>query len=276
MMMIIIIILLLLWFVFFLRSSSLTLCNSYSIAFTLLNCKWSLSSIMPSDSDPTFSDNGPHKEQSWYPHAHGNKKTTSPILNDISWYILISIRNSYSKISSLSKQPLKKNKKNILPSDLHAILPAGPGSQPSRELDGFTGISCWCHLLLQCPRDLQTMNLSNCREYACGGIVENTLLFISCPILGNARENFDFQAPSNACSPICGSDPYGYNNCLVTCIDIQLWLKVPVCSRVAKETSEVLSELSSFGCGRTFYLLQNVFTPCTSSFLSPSKTQSQC
>ena len=111
MMIIIIIILLLLWFVFFLRSSSLTLCNSYSIAFTLLNCKWSLSSIMPSDSDPTFSDNGPHKEQSWYPHAHGNKKTTSPILNDISWYILISIRNSYSKISSLSKQRLKKNKK---------------------------------------------------------------------------------------------------------------------------------------------------------------------
>lgn len=50
----------------------------------------------------------------------------------------------------------------------------------------------------------------------------NQDMFVSFPILGNARGNADFQAPSNACSPICGSDPYGYNISLVTCIDIQL------------------------------------------------------
>ena len=104
----------------------------------------------------------------------------------------------------------------------------------------------------------------------------NQDMFVSFPILGNARGNVDFQAPSNACSPICGSDPYAYNISLVTCIDIQLWMKVYVSSRLAKETSELLSELSSFGYGRTFYFLQNVFTPCTSSFSGPSKPQSQC
>ena len=71
--------------------------NSYSIAFALLNCKWSLSFFMPSDSDLTCLGNGGHKEQSWHPHAHGNKKEHLPYEWYIAWYILISIRNSCSK-----------------------------------------------------------------------------------------------------------------------------------------------------------------------------------
>ena len=143
--------------------------------------------------------------------THTATKKTSPISNDISWYILISIRNSYSKISYLPKQRLKKNIKNLHLSlqSLDPVLAFRSSRHTSCRSSGRHAACLVWNWMAWGGHQLWVPSASSISfRFA------NQDMFVSFPILGNARGNVDFQAPSNACSPICGSDPYGYKNFL--------------------------------------------------------------